>query len=120
MYLGTLAIGLGMATMLGGPPAWIAAAALLAWFGISYFPRKERIESARLLGRYGEVYACYLAEVPALIPQPRRWRPRPDLAEKVDTTGAWRLARFDANNELGTLIAVVFAVVVVCLRAWAA
>lgn len=120
MYLGTLAIGLGLATMLGGPPAWIAGAVLLAWFAFAYFPRKERIESARLLGRYGEVYAGYLDEVPALLPRAQRWRPRPDLEEKVDTTGTWRAARFDANNELGTQIAVVVAVGLVGLRAWAA
>ena len=117
LYLGTLSIGLGIALMLGGLPALIGAAALLVWFGLVYFPRKEQIESARLFAHYGEVYARYRDQVPALIPRARRWRPDPDFAEKVDTASRWRLDRFDANNEQGSVIAVGFAVALVWLRA---
>lgn len=117
LYFGTLSIGLGVALMLGGLSAFIGAAALLVWFGLVYFPRKETIEGARLFAHYGEVYARYRDEVPALIPRTRRWRPGPDIAEKVDTARRWGLDRFDANNEQGSVIAVGFAVALVWLRA---
>jgi hypothetical protein len=35
----------------------------------------------------------------------------------VDTASAWRIERFDANNEQGTVIAVAVAVSAVVLRA---
>ncbi len=117
LYLGTLLIGIGVASMLGGLPALAGSATLLGWFAFGYFPRKEEIESARLLARHGDLYASYRARVPALIPRLRRWRPDPVMAERSDTTGFWSLDRFDANNEQGSVIAVAVAVALVCVRA---
>jgi protein-S-isoprenylcysteine O-methyltransferase Ste14 len=117
LYLGTACIGLGLAIMLGGWAAVVGGGAVLAWFALSYLPRKERVETSRLLARHGEAYARYRREVPALWPRPRPWRPSPDVAAGVDLSGAWRAERFDANNELGTVIAVVLAVSAVSLRA---
>jgi len=116
LYLGTLAIGVGAALMLGGWPACAGIAAVAGWFGWSYLPRKERAESERLLARHGEAYARYRREVPALVPRLVPWRPG-EAAPVEAGDGSWRLERFDANNELGTLIAVGVAVSLIGLRA---
>ena len=79
---------------------------LLPWFFLVYFPRKERIESQRLSALYGDDYDRYRAAVPALWPALRRYEGSP--RERV----AWSLARYDDNNELGTLLA--------CVLGWAA
>jgi len=117
LYLGTLAIGTGVSLMLGGWPALVGLFAVGVWFALSYLPRKERIETQRLIDRHGEIYARYRREVPALVPRLHAWRPTGEGAERVDAFGEWRLARFDANNELGTEIAVAIAVSAVWIRA---
>ncbi len=116
LYLGTLLIGVGFAGMLRG---WVAAGALVAlvtWFGLAYFPRKERTESARLLARYGEAYRTYRDQVPALRPRLRAWRPESGLAEELEPGLRWQFSRYDANNELGTLLACTLGVGLVALR----
>ena len=117
LYLGTLLIGLGLAAMLGGAAALLGASALSLWFALRYLPRKERVETARLLRRHGELYARYRAEVPSLWPRLRRWRPEPEWRARVACEQTWRFARYDANNELGTAIAVALAVSAIALRA---
>lgn len=99
-YLGTLAIGTGFAVMLGGRSAIVGLAVLLPWFFVVYFPRKERIESARLSELHGEPYDRYRARVPALWPVRRAFdAPTEGPAER------WAWSRYDDNNELGTLLA---------------
>lgn len=128
LYVGTLAIGVGIAAMLGGLAGLVGAAAVIAWFALRYMPRKDRVETERLLDRHGPVYARYRDEVPALWPRMRAWHPDPEpvadggrlariAAQARAQPGAWRFERFDANNELGTVIAVGLAVLGVCLRA---
>ena len=117
LYLGTLLIGLGLAAMLGGAAALCGAGGLSLWFALRYLPRKERVETARLLRRHGELYARYRAEVPALWPRLRRWQPAPEWRGRIESECPWRLARYDANNELGTAIAVAIAVFAIALRA---
>ena len=137
LYLGTLAIGIGTAAMLGGWPGWLGVAVVATWFAASYLPRKERVETERLMARHGDVYARYRREVPALVPRLRAWRPDaardlriehptaecakrdedPSRMAGVEEPTRWRLERFDANNELGTVIAVSAAVLAVGLRA---
>ena len=110
LYLGTACIATGFALMLGG---WVSIGALMgfsAWFAASYYPRKERVEAARLSHRYGEVFDRYREEVPALWPRRTRWAPSPELAEKVEAPPHWQLSRFDRNNEQGTLLAVLAGV----------
>ena len=105
--------------MLGGWASLVAAAAIAVWFTAFYLPRKERIETERLASRHGPVYARYRAEVPALLPRRRPWRPEPaEVRAEVALAGgdAWRLGRYDANNELGTLLAVLAAVALVGAR----
>jgi len=119
LYLGTLLIAVGFGWMLGGWPTWLTWALVLPWFFLVYFPRKEQLEGERLLARYGEVYAHYRAAVPALWPNLRPWCPTPHDAEKLDTTHRWSLACYDRNNEHGTGLAVVLAVVGLALWAGA-
>lgn len=102
LYLGTLLIGTGFAIAVGGPWTLVVLAVLWPWFALHYFPRKEQAESARLEARYGERFAAYRAEVPALCPRIRPWR---DSAP-ARPAPAWALSRYSDNNELGTLLAV--------------
>jgi protein-S-isoprenylcysteine O-methyltransferase Ste14 len=104
LYLGTLLAGIGISLLPGG----IAAAALLAvfvpWFFLSYFPRKERSESARLESLHGEVFERYRAEVPALLPRRSPWKPPASAPALAGGDGRWSFARYSENNELGTLL----------------
>jgi len=96
-YLGTLAIGTGFAVMLGGRSALVALAVLAPWFFGFYFPRKERIEAARLAAIHGEAFDRYRDAVPALWPVRGAYPARGEAG--------WSWARYDRNNELGTLLA---------------
>lgn len=109
-YLGTLAIGTGFAVMLGGPGTWLGLAILLPWFFVSYFPRKERVEAHRLAAIYGEAFERYRDAVPALLPARGRY---PDGAAT-----RWSWARYDGNNELGTLLACLAGLGIVAAWVW--
>ena len=104
LYLGTLLAGSGIAIMVGGWAAALLLAAFLPWFFLSYFPRKERTESARLEEIYGEAFARYRAEVPALVPRLGSWSPSDVTLARADGDRRWSLARYSENNELGTLL----------------
>ncbi|MCG8587710.1 MAG: isoprenylcysteine carboxylmethyltransferase family protein [Proteobacteria bacterium] len=115
LYLGTLLIGTGFGVIAGGWLALPLIAALGAWFFLDYFPRKERIESARLEALYGAEYARYRAEVPALLASLRPWPGR--TPEEPTAAASWQAHRFADNNELGTLLAVVAGLGLFALRA---
>jgi protein-S-isoprenylcysteine O-methyltransferase Ste14 len=65
---GTLLVGTGFALIAGGPASLLLMLALLPWFFIWYFPRKERVEGERLELLYGDRYTIYRDAVPALLP----------------------------------------------------
>jgi hypothetical protein len=88
----------------------------LPWFFLAYFPRKERVESARLEARYGEAFAHYRAEVPALLPRLVAWTPPCQAAALGDPGRRWSWDRYSDNNELGTLMALLACVVVFAIR----
>ncbi|MCR9097359.1 MAG: hypothetical protein NXI30_24335 [bacterium] len=115
LYLGTLLIGTGFAIAVGGLVSLAVLAVLWPWFAFHYFPRKERAESGRLEARYGERFARYRAAVPALWPALRPWR---DDVVNPRAVG-WGFDRYSDNNELGTLLAVVFGWLVIWWRAGA-
>jgi protein-S-isoprenylcysteine O-methyltransferase Ste14 len=115
LYLGTILIASGFAVWLGGWLALVLLALVWPWFALQYFPRKERSESARLEGTYGERFVRYRAAVPALWPRIRAWRE--DATSGVEASfGGWTLDRYSDNNELGTLLAVSFGALVFWLR----
>ena len=122
LYLGTILIGTGFAIAIGGVLSVVALLALWPWFGWKYFPRKESLESERLVSRYGERFERYRAAVPALWPRWTAWR---DTAGEVASfegkavdAARWRLDRYSDNNELGTLIAVCVGALLFGLRAF--
>ena len=118
LYAGTILVATGFAVLFGGWLGILLVAAVWPWFALSYFPRKDRIESARLESLHGEVYTRYREGVPALWP---RWTsmPRLPVSEAADDR-RWRLERYSDNNELGTLLAVIGVVAVFWVRtAWA-
>lgn len=107
LYAGTLLVGVGFGIIAGG---WLTLAILpilAGWFFVSYFPRKERAESARLAGLYGEGFAAYRDAVPALVPALSAWRPPQRVAGLGDPELRWSFERYSENNELGTLLALV-------------
>ena len=108
LYAGTLLVGSGFALIAGGMMSLALLAILMPWFFLIYFPRKERIESARLEALYGDDYARYRDAVPALFPSIRSWRPATGQGEAFDDLArTWSRDRYLDNNELGTLIALV-------------
>ena len=120
LYAGTLLIGIGFGIIAGG---WLSVAILpviALWFFASYFPRKERSESARLLEIYGDAFAAYRDAVPALVPALTAWRPRPSSSEPTSPLGdpdlRWSFERYSANNELGTLMALVAGLIAFAAR----
>ena len=118
LYLGTLLVATGFGLLLGWPWSALVLAVVWPWFALNYFPRKDRVESARLAALYGGAFERYHAAVPALRPRWKAWRdpvapaPRPG---KIDEA-TWRLERYSENNELGTLIAIVAALLLFGLR----
>ncbi len=119
LYLGTLLVATGFALLLGGLWSLALLAAVWPWFALSYFPRKDRVECARLAALHGEAFERYRAAVPPLWPRYAAWTatdaPEPAPGEVPRAT--WQLARYSDNNELGTLIAIVTALLLFGLRA---
>ena len=119
LYLGTLLVATGFALILGGYWALAVLAFIWPWFAIHYFPRKELAESMRLAALHGEAFAGYRAAVPALWP---RWRAIDTTSSSVGLRSAgagmvWRLERYSENNELGTVLAIAAALLLLSLRA---
>lgn len=117
LYAGTLLVAVGFSMIAGGRFALALLGLLLPWFFLVYFPRKDRIECARLERRYGIGFASYREHVPALFPLTRAWHPPVgnDLLEDPDRV--WSGERYVDNNELGTLLALLAGLLVFGLRA---
>jgi hypothetical protein len=109
-------VAVGFAIIVGG---WITAAglaAVLPWFFLQYFPRKERTESARLEEIYRRDFRLYHANVPALLPSLGPWHPEPGQLETCDSTRRWSGRYYSDNNELGTLLALIAGLCFFALR----
>lgn len=129
LYLGTLLVATGFAFVLGGYWAVAVLAFVWPWFALHYFPRKELAESMRLAALHGDAFSRYRTAVPALWPRFRapEAEAEPGAAAAAaavsggtrtrDASAGWCLERYSDNNELGTLLAVVAAVLVLVLRA---
>jgi protein-S-isoprenylcysteine O-methyltransferase Ste14 len=112
LYLGTILIATGFGVWAGGWLSLGVLGLLWPWFAFRYFPRKERSESLRLEAAYGDQFVRYRNEVPALWPRLRPWQGEPVIGPQ----GRWAFARYDDNNELGTLIALLVGVLIFWLR----
>jgi len=119
LYAGTLLVAVGFSLIAAGSMALILLGVLLPWFFMIYFPRKDRIESARLERRYGAGYARYRAQVPALLPAAKAWQAQAGSSADADADAnhVWSRARYVDNNELGTLLALVVGLALFALRA---
>jgi protein-S-isoprenylcysteine O-methyltransferase Ste14 len=116
LYAGTLLVAVGFSLIAGGKVAFALLAILFPWFFLVYFPRKDRIESARLERRYGTDFARYRDHVPALFPISSAWVPPKGVAPLDDPDRSWSGERYVDNNELGTLIALIAGLAVFGLR----
>ena len=113
LYLGTLLLGLGFGLAGGRATALLVAGLFVPVFAFYYIPYKERVETERLLARYGEPYAEYHRAVPALWPRSTPWRP----AGSRPADGSWSFERVKENDELGALLGVTLGVAALWFRA---
>ena len=109
LYAGSLLIGLGLLAAAGPRVLLVGAPLGLGFFFLYYLPRKERLESARLLERYGSAFDLYRKSVRMLIPRLRPF-------EGADRDARWSFARVVDNDELGTTLAVTLAFAGLCVR----
>ena len=115
LYAGTLLVALGFGVASGWWGVGLVALAVLPLFFGYYLPYKDRVESERLVDRYGDDYAGYRAEVPALIP---RWHAfSPPRGWSHDAEGVWRWERFHENDEFGTLFGIFVGLALLLMRA---
>jgi protein-S-isoprenylcysteine O-methyltransferase Ste14 len=116
LYAGALLVAAGLAAAAGPPGLVLLGLVVIPLFFLYYLPYKERIESARLEGRYGEAYAAYRRAVPALWPAATAWRP--GAAEQgAGADARWSRARYLANHEHGTLAASLAGLALIAARA---
>ena len=113
LYAGALAMGCGFAIMAGARVAAVVLPLGFVFFFAYYLPRKERIESERLAASHGAAYRAYRAQVSALVPRRRAWRPA--------LRGApvrWSVARVRDNNEQSTLAWALLAAAALLVKGW--
>jgi len=113
LYAGALAVGCGFAIMAGPHVAAVVLPLGFAFFFLYYMPRKERIESERLAAAHGAAYRAYRAQVKALLPRLRPFRPSP----RREAT-RWSLARLRDNNEQSTLAWVLVGTAALLAKWW--
>ena len=114
LYAGSLLLAVGYAAIAGGSGLVAALAFIAPVFFVYYLPYKERIESARLERRYGDVYARYRRAVPLLLPFRGAWRSPERLAGEC--ARRWSRSCFRDNDEAGTVLGIAVAVVALALR----
>jgi protein-S-isoprenylcysteine O-methyltransferase Ste14 len=94
LYVGSLLMGCGFALVAGRLVASVVILAGLVFYFGYYLRYKERVESERLEGIYGDAFRAYRAAVPAIFPRLSPWHP-PSQTE----TPPWRLERVIENDE---------------------
>ena len=99
LYAGSLLMGCGFALVAGKLVAIVVIPLGLAFYFGYYLPYKERVESERLEGIYGDAFRAYRANVPAIFARVTPWHP-PTQTE----TPPWRLDRVLENDEQTALV----------------
>jgi len=113
LYLGRLLIFTGICVMARLPYglSWaVMALGYAAFFGY-YLPRKERVETARLLAAHGEPFRRYRLAVPAFFPS---FRPFPEQA-----SAGWSSDRMLRNREHWMVLGVLAVSLFLLWRAYA-
>lgn len=112
LYLGRLLIltGIGVMCVLPYHLHWVILGfGYLVFFGY-YFPRKERVEPARLLRTHGEPYEKYNKAVPALFPRLTPW--------PEGSTMGWSSDRMLANREQWMVLGVIALTLAMLYKAY--
>jgi protein-S-isoprenylcysteine O-methyltransferase Ste14 len=104
LYVGSLLMGCGFALAAGRLVASVVIPAGLVFYFGYYLRYKERVESERLEGIYGDAFRAYRAAVPAIFPRLSPWHP-PSQTE----TPPWRLERVLENDEQTACVYTVLA-----------
>jgi len=104
LYVGSLLMGCGFALVAGRLVASVVIPAGLVFYFGYYLRYKERVESERLEGIYGDAFRAYRAAVPAIFPRLSPWRP-PSQSEAPP----WRLERVLENDEQTAVVYTVLA-----------
>ena len=104
LYVGSLLMGCGFALVAGRLVASVVIPAGLVFYFGYYLRYKERVESERLEGIYGDAFRAYRAAVPAIFPRLSPWRP-PSPSEAPP----WRLERVLENDEQTAVVYTVLA-----------
>ena len=92
-------MGCGFALAAGRLVAIVVIPLGLAFYFGYYLRYKERVESERLEGIYGDAFRAYRAAVPAIFPRLSPWHP-PSQTE----IPPWRLDRVIENDEQTALV----------------
>ena len=97
-------MGCGFALVAGRLVASVVIPLGLVFYFGYYLRYKERVESERLEGIYGDAFRAYRAAVPAIVPRLSPWHP-PSQTE----TPPWRLDRVLENDEQTACVYTVLA-----------
>lgn len=111
MYAGSFIILMGFNMLAINPYILYIILVELVAFMLVYIPTKRRIESTRLIEKFGQVYADYNAQVPDYIP--RRLTPFKSLNPKSWT---WRV--FWENQEIQVGFAVLVGTAAIVIKLW--
>lgn len=112
MYAGSFMIMLGFNALAVNTYTHYILLLQLLLFLFYYVPRKKKIESARLLEKFGLAYADYDKNVPDYIP--RKLTPY----QGINSDKRWSMAVFKENNELEVAFSVLLGVIALSLRFW--
>jgi protein-S-isoprenylcysteine O-methyltransferase Ste14 len=115
LYAGSLLLAVGFGVIAGGVGLAVVLVFVAPVFFAYYLPYKERVESARLERRYGDVYARYRRAVPLLLPLRGAWRGSPESLA-FERGRRWSRRCFRDNDEPGTVLGIALVVVLLVLR----
>lgn len=110
LYLGSLLIGIGLASLAQYAIVWLGAFAVLYLF--FYLPAMY-VEELRLQSLFGAEYQEYMEEVPRLFPRPTR---RPSWPEERRTAETFSWERAVRNREMRTVVVMAALIVVQALK----
>jgi protein-S-isoprenylcysteine O-methyltransferase Ste14 len=111
MYAGSFIILIGFNMLAINPYIHFIILVELVAFLFVYIPTKRKIESTRLLEKFGDAYADYDKNVPDYIP--RRLKPYQSATPK-----SWKWQVFWENQEIQVGLAVLLGVAAIIIKFW--
>lgn len=104
LYLGTTLILIGFCMM---ARTWVLLIIGLLAFIFEYLPRKNKIETQRLIDKYGQEYEKYASSVRPYLPHLRPYSGRKNAR--------WSLKKVVKNSEHKTLIAIIIGIILMII-----